>query len=749
MRARAAIRSPAAEVVGYVVLAIALGAFLWSRIGEVDGFYLDEWAYVHGGEYIWTHLPGSLWGTIPFWDRGAQRLYSTLMGPFWSTLSTSTAFTVLHVVNVALLVSAIAPAALIARRLLESPLLRLLAAALAVAVPWLTIGSHLLTENLAFPLYMWSVYAIVACAETPSLRRQVGALAAIAAVGLCRLNLAFLVLVLFVAVIVAEALRRRDERDLPRRQWLRGLMRREALIVAAAVVCVAIGVAIAIRGSGGVSGRYGILDFSGSVDRLFGAGAKDTWRTVLTYFRGILVGGFVFPFAIGTGVAFAGIAGRLGRRFVIPSLVAVLGALVVVVVVSTSTVGGSIEERYVMYVYPPLAILAVAGIPVMERVRLWLIPGAALAVYVLAEGIPPPFFNAGNFFAAPGGAFWGRVVEHRLVSAEDDLLGWLVQPKGWILVALGLAAMCVFVLVAGRAGRASLVVPVLAGGLALCAVGQVLVLGYDFDQELHGTAEAPGGIAGAPGHDADRHTWLDDRGSPDGGVAIMPGLIGDGGAWGGTEVEQFWNKSIDSTASLTWDGTVLPVPPGYSVAETRLGAGGVAEWLSRPTWLAAHSDDPRVQFAGSLVERSPTSRYALYRTGPSMKAVWTSSGLQPDGAVLRGAPVQMVLNRAAQAGVRAVTLTLDAVPEAKRPVRWRITRGGRTVTGGELRPKQDREVRLALPACPATGRCGPVRWELAASGPAVPTALPDYGAAGEPRPVVLHLSAAHVDVSRP
>ena len=119
MRARRAISGPAAEVLGYVVLAVALGAFLWSRIGDVDGFYLDEWIYVHGAEYIWAHLPGSLWGTIPFWDRGAQRLYSTLMGPFWGTLSTSTAYTAMHVVNVALLVSAIAPAALLARRVID------------------------------------------------------------------------------------------------------------------------------------------------------------------------------------------------------------------------------------------------------------------------------------------------------------------------------------------------------------------------------------------------------------------------------------------------------------------------------------------------------------------------------------------------------------------------------------------------------------------------------------------------------
>ena len=100
--------------------------------------------------------------------------------------------------------------------------------------------------------------------------------------------------------------------------------------------------------------------------------------------RGLVVGGFVFPVAIGLGVALAGVFGRLGRRFVVPSLVALLGLAVVVIVVSTSTVGGSIEERYVMYVYTPIAVLAVAGLPMIHRIWYWLIPGGAAALYALA-----------------------------------------------------------------------------------------------------------------------------------------------------------------------------------------------------------------------------------------------------------------------------------------------------------------------------------------------------------------------------
>ena len=166
------------------------------------------------------------------------------------------------------------------------------------------IGSHLLTENLAFPLYMWSVYAIVACAETPSPARQIGALVAIAALGLCRLNLAFMVGVLFVAVIVAEALRRHDEREVPGRVWLRGLARREADHRRGRRDGV-VGVAIAIRGGAGVSGRYGGWT---SPARSSGCSApgRGTRCAVLTYLRGLVVGGFVFPVAIGAGVALAG-----------------------------------------------------------------------------------------------------------------------------------------------------------------------------------------------------------------------------------------------------------------------------------------------------------------------------------------------------------------------------------------------------------------------------------------------------------
>src|SRR3954451_5624581 len=165
------------ELAGYVVLAIALAAILWRRASQVDAFYLDEWFYVHGAEYMWRHFPGAILGTIPEWNRGPQRAYSLLLAGPWSTFGTSRAFTLTHLMNVLLLVSGVIPAALFARRVIATPLLRVLAVTLAVGVPWLTISAHLLTENLAFPVYLWSIYLIVRTAESPRIVNQVLALA--------------------------------------------------------------------------------------------------------------------------------------------------------------------------------------------------------------------------------------------------------------------------------------------------------------------------------------------------------------------------------------------------------------------------------------------------------------------------------------------------------------------------------------------------------------------------------------------
>ena len=183
-----------AELIGYGVLVIGLAVLLWSRIGDVDGFYLDEWIYVHGSQYIWENLPGQPRGRDPaVGPRSAALVHDAARSDAGDRCRRRPRTRLSHVLNVLLLVSAIVPTALLARSVIDAPALRVLAVALGTAVPWLMIGSHLLTENLAFPLYMWAVYATIRCAAEPSLGKQAAALAAIAALALCRLNLGFMI----------------------------------------------------------------------------------------------------------------------------------------------------------------------------------------------------------------------------------------------------------------------------------------------------------------------------------------------------------------------------------------------------------------------------------------------------------------------------------------------------------------------------------------------------------------------------
>jgi len=283
---------------------------------------------------------------------------------------------------------------------------------------------------------------------------------------------------------------------------------------------------------------------------------------------------------------------------------------------------------------------------------------------------------------------------------------------------------------------------VLAGGLVLCAVAQAAALDYGFKRELNGTAERPGGIALSEDSRIDRETWLDDR-LPEGEqAAVVPGVPTAGIPFGGTERLQFWNRELDTTVLQGWNGAVSPTPPGYAHVVTTLGNDGLVRWTPQ-RWFAAHPDDPRVQFQGKLVARSPVSPYALYRAGDSDRAVWTSVGLESDGAVLRGGPVTMTLDRRAAGNPRSVVVSLQA-PVGTRSVRWTLTGRGRTVSAGRLKAGQTRSLRVPVPACPAANGCRPLSWTLRASGRPVGAPIPAFGPPGPLRPVVLMVAAARI-----
>jgi hypothetical protein len=730
------------ELAGYALIALGVAAVMAVNVRNVDVFYLDEWFYTGGSRYIWDHLPGALLGEIPEWNRGPQRLYSTLLAPVNGLFGARDAFVIGHLINVALLASTVVPLALLARRVIASPWLRVLAVALGTAVPWLIIASHLLTENLAFPLFAWASYAIVVTAERPTWRNELAALAAIAALALCRLNLAAVFAVLVLAVLVDELYRYRGRDGASRGAFLRAAARRRPLVGLATIVGALGAVWLLTSGSESL-GAYGGFTSSTLTDGLFGAGRSETFRTVLTYARGLVGGTFVLPVALGLAVGLAGLFGRLGRALVVPSAVALGGLLAVLVVVSLWTKGAALEERYVFYPVGLIAILAVAGVERAGRLRAWIGAGAALAFWPFIAGHAWPGQLAEHFFAAPGKAFWSRVLDARLRQWEGRLLGWtLIPPTGWLLLAVGLIALVLLVRLASR--RAPLVRAVLIGGLVLCLIAQVLSLNYDFRQELYGTNNNPGGIAGNPGHSlSERPAFVDGRtgGEP---TAVVPALVQSGASGGAVEQITFWNRDVDATADVRWAGAPMPVPPGGGVSPTELGEDGLARWAADPpAYVVAVPDDPRVQFpSGPRIAGFDDTWFQL-RELEGDKALWSATGLQPDAALVPGGSVEMAFDRAARRSTTGVTLQLDVPKEAEGATRATIIGAGGREQERTLRAGRRTLVRLDVPPCPSSGTCEPARWTLRAKGKGAAAPLAGYGAS-EPRTVLLHMSAVRL-----
>ena len=513
---------------------------------------------------------------------------------------------------------------------------------------------------------------------------------------------------LLLAVLVRESVVAAQRDGVPWRQRLVDAARTQWLILLALAGVLAIGVHL-LAGGTATLGDYGTTATADGIwDRLFGDTAETTRRSAMSFVRSLVQGGFVFPFALGIGAALAATAGRLGRRLIVPGLLTLVS--VPLVIASVVLAASAQEERYAFYPAALIALFAVTAVEHVRRLSGWLTAGAVIAVWALLTGAAQPGGSSFDFFHAPAGAFWTRVLDARLRDLEGDLLGWTLLPRtGWLLFAAGLVAMVVVVrLLAAR--RARLVHGLLAGGLAACAVMQVVAMQYGFKQELHGTTTAPGGIAGAPGHD-ERATDVD-AALPGGADAmVVPALIRPGAPFGETEHVEMWSKAITTVAAMPWNGAPVPASAGMTVLPTVLGPDGLARPQGTPPrWLVAIPDDPRMQFAADQ-ERGPgRTAFAVWRLRNPERARWTAAGLGADGGLPAGVTGRLTLDTRTAPVPAGVRLTL--APTGSEPARFTLTREGRRVARGRLVPGATRDVTLRLP----DDRPDHVTWTLRSDG---------------------------------
>jgi hypothetical protein len=663
-------------VLGTIVLVSATIAAIFSL--QVVDFEPDEIGY--------THLAiGIAHSFLPFTLSygGAQRLnqlYPLLIAPIWGLFGNVDAFRITHAWNALLMASAAIPAYLLAQDVLRRRWAAYLAAALVAAAPWLTMSTAQLTEVAAYPACAWALLAMQRSLSAPSLKRDLLALLAIGVATYGRLQLILLAPVLVVAMLVHElgyGLLHDDGRRAGLREALERMARRHTLLTGVALLGLLVGLPLLFTGL--LSKAFGFYGNTLTGVTLNGA----TFDLARSYLSFIALGLGALPVALTIGFAGDALLAPVSRRahaFAALAIVTVLALTLQVAEVSVRFTGATLQERYLFFIVPLLAVGMCAAL-LASRHPAGAILGGTLVLAVLVGS---------THYQSERTAFWYQV-SPGMASFYD----WIrpafgasgspsANPGASRQVLAGLAILGGGLLVAGLARRvtaARLLAGLAALAIVFCGVETVHALW----RVVHGNASGKG-FGGASIAGAD---WVD-RNVP-GGASVEQVVGGDGSLdearslW---EQSEFWNRSI--VGAYAFEAFSDPTLPTTSLSVER-HSGLIA--LARSGRARASSPAPRylvlptrgfpVQLEGSVLARSPSGALELLRAPTPLRAAWALSGVSPNGwlgldgaAALRLYHLRGAASRCATVGL---TVTLSSLLTSGRELGLRAPGIDRTV----------------------------------------------------------------------
>jgi hypothetical protein len=425
-------------------------------------------------------------------------LYSVVLAPVYAfEPSAPGAYDWAKVVNALLMSLALFPIYKIARFVLP-PRPSLLVAGLSAAAPLMYYTAVVMSENLAYPLFLLTVWAMLVALRTPSLGRDAALLACVLAASAARIQLVVLYPIAVTAVALAAALERDARVGIGRR--IAGALRQHPLLIGAGLAGVVVAAVAAVGGGGvlGFAGRYanvGIVDYPDPV-RVLARALENLAGLDLALgavpFAGALVAGHVF-------------LRRRGRReaavFASVAVSATVWLLLEVGYNSAAFEGGSdlrrLFERYLIYLIPLflVGLVAVVRIPA-GRVPARVYFAAAAVTALLPAAIPfGTVINTSIVADSFGLQMFGEKLGERVVPIEHAKLA-----------AVFVAALFALLYVLARRRTAAVALLVVLVFVSMSGLVRARVIGV-----------AQGSVqAGLPTH----HDWVD-RVVPDGGVVLV------------------------------------------------------------------------------------------------------------------------------------------------------------------------------------------------------------------------------------
>jgi hypothetical protein len=607
---------------------------------------------VFGDELLYSKLAASLAAGHGFTVRGETVFFPAplavlVQAPVWLVHSVPLAYELAKALNTALMTAAVFPAYCLARRLVR-PSYALLAAAMAVAGPQMVYGPYLMSEALAYPVFLLALATMVRAIDRPSPWME----GAVVAVSLAAVLTRIQFLVVPVAYLVAVPLAAR----LSGRRGVRAAVGRHRLSLGALAALVALPVAT----GGAVLGSY-----SGARLLHYDLGAVLSWSGFTAALLPFAAGWLIVPGAL-LGVAVCAWRPRDGADAGFAALTICVIALVLVEVglVAAGEANRALE-RYAIYLLP---LAGIAFFAYAERGAPWRRVYVALAAAGACTAWLLPFpakVSAAFTFDSPTFSVYGALGD------------WLGQANTATVFAgvpvLGGLLLAVVPLTRRRA-------PLAVGAAALALLTAGGAVAYAGDHAM--TRGALDQRAGDP------PDWLDRSGLGPADYLELPG----GSAHYGWLLET-WNRSFrrairlqevpndgfaSSAASIATDGQLL-------VDGHPLGAGV----------LVVNDVATSISLDGDVVAR-PAPGLTAWRAPEAPRVRTLAEGLYSDGWA-----AAVVVVRAWPGGTRgAYRVTLD-LPRNRdsRAVTLAVGGGsGRTI---RLRPGERRTLALPAPGRPA------------------------------------------------
>jgi hypothetical protein len=543
------------------------------------------------------HIHGVYYGAL-------SQLYPLLMSPFFGALRPPAAATPVHALNAFLLASAAVPAYLLARSITDSRLGAIVAAAMTAFTPWLVLASTLLTENAAYPAFVWSVFLCHRTIARPSVAADAAACGGLILAFLARTEMVVLASALPVALLgheLAFALARAESRRraAATRRALRRTVSGHGVLVLAYSIAGAAAVVLATRGSlAAVVGTYADV-FHGHLV------PSGLWSSAATHFDHVVTGVGAVPFLLATAWAPAAVIRPDGKRahaFAVLLMVVVPMLTLEVTAFDLRFAGRQFEQdRYLFYVVPLFAVGAVAAVlqrtHVIPRIVLLV---AAAGAFVGIDALSS-YRRAVIFWASPVGAF------HPTLTAAAHALG--LSAGAFVrLSVLALAAALAAALALG-ARRATLC----AVGLAVAGFG-----GFQAGWVFHRYVVPSLTVRATVAH----REWID-AAARSASVALVPSPWAPPAAWWEAE---FWNRAVDRVLRVGTGATYTPFPADRVDVDF---AHGALHGPSRNLLVLARGE---TRFGLAHAKRlARTTSLTLVRVERPYRLAWATRGAAADG----------------------------------------------------------------------------------------------------------------------